>query len=151
MKVIATLALAAVTGLAALPAAAQSFQKPEDAIKYRRGALTVLAAHFGTLGAMANGRIPYDAAAAARSADAIQLVSTLPWAGFVAGTDKGDTRAKPEIWTEQAKFHEGQQRLQTEMTRLAAAAKTGNLDNLKAAWGQNNGSCKACHDSFRKD
>lgn len=151
MKTFATLALAAATALAAMPAAAQSFQKPEDAIKYRRGAMTVLAAHFGALGAMANGRAPYDASAAARHADAIQLVSTLPWAGFVPGSDKGDTRAKPEIWTEQAKFQEGQQRLQTEMGRLTAAAKTGNLDSLKAAWGPNSGSCKACHDNFRKD
>lgn len=151
MKTLATLALAAAATLAALPAGAQSFQKPEDAIKYRKSAFTVLAAHFGALGAMANGRAPYDAAAAARHADAIQLVSTLPWAGFAAGTDKGDTRAKPEVWSEQAKFNEGAQRLQTEMGRLAAAAKTGNVDNLKAAWGQNAGSCKACHDNFRKD
>jgi len=150
MRFIASLALAAVA-VTALPAAAQSFQKPEDAIKYRRSAFTVLAAHFGALGAMANGRAPYDAAAAARHADAIQLVSTLPWAGFVPGSDKGDTRAKPEVWTEQAKVQEGAQRLQTEMGRLAAAAKTGNLDNLKTAFAQNSGSCKACHDSYRKD
>ena len=37
------------------------------------------------------------------------------------------------------------------MVKLAAAAKTGSLDNLKAAFGPNAGSCKACHDNFRKD
>jgi cytochrome c556 len=151
MKSLATIVLAAMTALAAVPASAQSFQKPEDAIKYRKAAFNVLAAHFGALGAMANGRAPYDAAAAARHADVIQLASTLPWAGFVPGSDKGDTRAKPEIWTEQAKVQEGAQRLQTEMGRLAAAAKTGSVDNLKAAWSQNSGSCKACHDNYRKD
>jgi cytochrome c556 len=132
-------------------ALAQSFQKPEDAIKYRKSALTVMATHFGVLGAMANGRAPYDAAAAARSADVINIVHTLPWAGFIAGTDKGDTRAKPEVWSEAAKFKEGQDRLHAEIPKLAAAAKTGSLDNLKAAWGPNSGSCKACHDNFRKE
>jgi cytochrome c556 len=151
MKLLASLALATLTAALAAPAAAQSFQKPEDAIKYRQGALRVLGAHFGALGAMANGRAPYDAAAAARHADVIQLVSTLPWAAFTPGTDKGETRAKPEIWAEQAKFKEGHDRAVTEVGRIAAAAKTGSLDNLKAAWGSNSGSCKACHDNFRKD
>ena len=40
----ATLATLAVTVSA--PAAAQ-FAKPEDAVKYRKSALTVMAAHFG--------------------------------------------------------------------------------------------------------
>ena len=132
-------------------AAAQSFQKPEDAIKYRKSALTVMAAHFGALGAMANGRAPYDAAAAARHADVLLVAHTLPWAGFGPGTDKGDTRAKPEIWSEQAKFKEHSDKVQADVGRIAAAAKTGNLDNLKAAWGPNSGSCKACHDNYRKD
>lgn len=51
-----------------LPAQAQ-FAKPEDAIKYRKASFTVMAAHFGRLGAMASGRAPYDAKAAAENAD----------------------------------------------------------------------------------
>ena len=37
------------------------------------------------------------------------------------------------------------------MVKLAAAARTGNLDNLKTAFGPAAQSCKACHDAFRKD
>ena len=51
-----------------LPAQAQ-FAKPEDAVKYRKASFTVMSAHFGRLGAMANGRVPYDAKAAAEIAD----------------------------------------------------------------------------------
>ncbi len=40
-----------------LPAQAQ-FANPEDAIKYRKASFTVMAAHFGRIGAMANGRAP---------------------------------------------------------------------------------------------
>lgn len=151
MKFAAALAIAATALAVAGTAAAQSFQKPEDAIKYRRSSFTVLSAHFGPLGAMANGRIPYDAQAAARHADVITLASTLPWPGFIAGTDKGETRAKPEIWSENAKFKAAGEKMQGEMQKLAAAAKTGNLDNLKTAFGPAAASCKACHDDFRKD
>ena len=152
MKLPAALAIAATTLAVAGTAAAQSFQKPEDAIRYRQAAFRVLAPHFGVLGAMANGRMPYDAAAAARSADVVAVASTLPWAGFGPGTDKGEnTRAKPEIWSESAKFKASADKMNTEMQKLAAAAKTGNLDNLKAAFGPAAGTCKACHDDFRRD
>jgi cytochrome c556 len=145
------MALAAVAFALAAPASAQNFQKPEDAIKYRRGAMTVLGAHFGALGAMANNRAPFDAQAAARHGDVIAMVSHLPFAGFVPGTDKGETRAKPEIWSEQAKFKAAGEKMQSEVSKLAAAAKTGSVDNLKAAFGPAAQSCKACHDDFRKD
>jgi cytochrome c556 len=151
MKFVATLAVAAAAFALAAPASAQSFQKPEDAIKYRKSAFSVMSAHFGALGAMANGRAPFDAQAAARHADVIALVSHLPFTGFVAGTDKGETRAKPEIWAEQAKFRGAAEKMQTEVGKLAVAAKTGNLDNLKAAFGPAAQSCKACHDEYRKD
>lgn len=133
-----------------VPAAAQ-FAKPEDAIKYRKASFTVMAAHFGRDGAMANGRAPYDAKAAADNAEIAVAMSKLPWAAFGEGTDKGETRAKPEIWKEQAKYKEGADKMQAEMVKLAAAAKTGNLDNLKAAFGPAAGTCKACHDAYRKE
>jgi len=150
MKSAATCAAVAAL-LIATGASAQSFQKPEDAIKYRRSAMTVMATHFGVLGAMANGRVPFDAAAASRSADVIALVSHLPAAGFTPGTDKGETRAKPEIWTENAKFKDRYEKMEDAVGKLAVAAKSGNLDTMKAAFGPAAQTCKACHDDFRKD
>ncbi len=50
-------------------------------------------------------------------------LAKLPWAGFGPGTDKGrETRAKPEIWTEHAKFRELADNLGAETVKLAAAA-----------------------------
>jgi cytochrome c556 len=145
------LALAAVAGLmTALPAAAQ-FAKPEDAIKYRKAAFTVMGSHFGRIGAMVNGRIPFDAKAAAEHAEVALLVSKLPYTAFVEGTDKGDTKAKPEIWTEGDKFRAAASKMQEEVTKLNAAAKTGNLETIKAAFGATGKSCKACHDESRKE
>ncbi len=148
MKIIASLTLAAAALAVAAPASAQ-FAKPEDAIKYRQSALFVMAQHFGRIGAMANGRVPFDAKAAADNAEVVADMAKLPWAGFVAGSDKGATKAKPEIWAEQAKFKEASDKLVAESTKLAAAAKTGNLDAVKTAFGATAGTCKACHDAYR--
>lgn len=145
------LAAAAAVGFAtALPAAAQ-FQKPEDAIKYRKAAMTVMANHFGRLGAMANGRVPFDAATAQANADLVATLSKLPFAGFVEGSATGDTKAKPEIWTEADKFKAAQVKMQEDVAKLNVAAKTGNLDQIKAAFGEAGKSCKSCHDNYRKE
>jgi cytochrome c556 len=66
MNRVALAVIGAVTALTSLSAAAQ-FQKPEDAIKYRKAAFTVMANHFGRVGAMAQGKAPWDAKAAADS------------------------------------------------------------------------------------
>ena len=149
MKAFACMAAAATMLVMATPASAQ-FAKPEDAIKYRQSALSVMGTHFGRLGAMANGRVPFDAKIAAENADIVADMAKLPWAAFGAGTDKGgNTKAKPEIWTDQAKFKESSDKLIAESTKLAAAAKTGNLDTIKTAFTSTAGTCKTCHDAFR--
>ena len=150
MKLVATLAMVAAAVTLTLPAHAQ-FAKPEDAIKYRKAALTVMAAHFGRVGAMVAGRVPFDATAAANNAAIAESMSKLPWAAFVDGSGTGDTKAKPEIWSDNAKFKAAADKMQAEMSKLAAAAKTGNLDTIKAAFGPTGGTCKACHDDFRKE
>ena len=134
----------------ALPAAAQ-FAKPEDAIKYRKAAFTVMATHFGRVAAMANGRIPFDAKMAADNAEIATSMSKLPYAGFVDGTDKGDTKAKAEIWTERDKFNAAAGKMQDEMVKFNTAAKGGNIDTIKAAAGSVGQACKACHDNYRKE
>ena len=148
MKKLACLTLAA--GLfAALPASAQTFAKAEDAIRYRQGAFNVIGSHFGPLGAMATGKMPYNARSAAANAEVVAYMARLPFAGFIPGSDKGQTRAKAEIWKDNAKFKAGAEKFQAEAAKLAAAAKTGSLDNLKAAFGPAANSCKACHDAYR--
>jgi cytochrome c556 len=148
MKKLAHLVVAAAALVSAVPAMAQ-FQKPEDAVKYRQNAFFVMSQHFGRLGAMANGRIPFDAKAAAENAAIVETISKLPWAGFVAGTESIKSRAKPEVWTEKAQFDQGAEKLRVEATKLAAAAKMGNLDALKTAFGETAATCKACHDSYQ--
>jgi cytochrome c556 len=145
MIAVAALGLATV-----LPAAAQ-FRKPEDAIRYRQSVMTLQNHHVGRIFAMANGRVPFDAKTVTADAELLNTISALPWVAFVDGTDKGDTRAKSEVWSERAKFDATSQKLRDEVAKLNAAAKSGNLDQIKAAVGTVGETCKSCHDSFRKE
>jgi cytochrome c556 len=150
----ARLALVAAGSLAAalcaLPAHAQ-FAKPEDAIKYRRAVMTVMATHFGRVAGMANGKISFDPKTAADSADIALMMSKLPFVAFIPGTDKGETKAEPKIWSEQDKFKAAAEQMQDSMVKLDAAAKSGSLDTIKTAVGDTGKSCKSCHDSYRKE
>ena len=148
-KMIRAAALLAAAAAVSLPAAAQ-FAKAEDAINYRQSAFAVLGHHFGRLGAMANGKMPYDAAVAAADGDVIAAVSALPFTGFVPGTEKGHgTKVRPQAWKELPKFKEMGQKMITEVGKVSVAAKSGNLDQLKAAFGPASQTCKACHDNYR--
>ena len=53
--------------------------------------------------------------------------------------------AKPE----DAKFRAGATKMQDEASKLNAAAKGGNLEQIKAAFGETAKTCKGCHDTFR--
>jgi len=151
MKKLSALVLACAAATVAAPAAAQ-FAKPEDAIKYRQSAMFLMQQNFGRVAAMASGRAPFDAKVASDSAVAAEFISRLPWAAYGEGTDKGrDNRAKPEIWSDKAKFNDYAEKMQAEMVKLNAAAKTGSLDIIKTAVGGVGGACKTCHDAFRKD
>lgn len=135
--------------LLALPALSQ-FRKPEDAVKYRQSVMYTMGTHFySRVGAMANGRIPFDAKAAAEHVDVVVALSRLPWVAFTPDTNGvGKTDAKPAIWTDQAKFKDLSEKMQTEVVKLQAASKTGDLEALKTAYRAASSSCKSCHDAY---
>jgi len=136
--------------VAALPAAAQ-FAKSEDAIEYRQAVMTVMNAHMGRLGAMVQGKVPFDAKAALGNANIVATMSMLPFSAFGPDTDLGhDTKARPEIWKDPAKFQAAAKEMQRQVAKLDAAAKGGNLDAIKAAFGDTAKACKDCHDNFRE-
>ena len=144
--------LAAVAAAAILccgPAAAQ-FKNAEAAVDYRQGALVVMDNHFDRIGAMVKGKAPFDAAAAQANADLVVTLAKLPWSAFIEGSDKGDTNARPEIWSQPDKFKAAAQRLQEATVKLAEAARSGKPDALKAAFSATAEACKSCHDDFRK-
>jgi cytochrome c556 len=129
--------------------ASAQFAKPEEAIKYRKSSLSVMGTHFSRLAAMAQGKAPFDAKQLSENEAVFEVVSKLPWQAFGEGTDKGDTKAKAEIWKEPVKFKEAQDKLMAESLKLSAAAKSGKLEDLKTAVAAVGGACKNCHDNFK--
>ena len=143
-------AVATAAGLAAATPALAQFKNNEAAVEYRQSAFTVMGEHFGRIGAMVQGKVPYDAAVAAHDAAIVAFMSKLPYAGFVegtAGTKKGSP--KPVVWTERAKFDAAAKKMQDEAAKLAEVAKAGDPAALKSAFTSTAGACKACHDDFR--
>lgn len=139
-----------VAGIAGVAHAQAPFAKAEDAIKYRKSALFVMGQHYARIGPVVKGERPYNKDEVARNAAIAEQMSKLPWDGFVAGTDKGETAAKPEIWTDAAKFKSAGEKMQQEMSKLAQLARGGDLNAIKAQFGETGKACKACHDDFRK-
>jgi cytochrome c556 len=136
--------------LLAIGSAQAQFQKPEDAVKYRQSALFVMAQHFGRIGAMANGKVPFDAKVVQENAAIVATMSKLPWSGFGPETEELKSKAKPEIWMETDKFRAAANKAVTAVAALDAAAKTGSLDAVKKSFGEAAASCKACHDAYRQ-
>jgi cytochrome c556 len=123
--------------------------KPEDAIKYRQGVYRVMAWNFGSMAAMAKGEKPYDKDAFARNAANVDFVGRLAYEGFTPGSDKGETKAKPEAWSKPDEFKAKFAKLTEETAKLAAISKTGSFDEIKKQLGATGAACKSCHDDFR--
>ena len=152
MRQLLKVGVAIAIGLAA--GAVQAQQKPEDAIKYRKAAMTLVGAHFGgQIGAVIRGQAPYNKDAVVQNATLLENITKAPqvWAAFaVAGSDQGDTKLKPEGLKEGDKFREYGQKMAMEIASLNKVAQAGNLDDIKKQFGAVGQACKTCHDAYRK-
>jgi cytochrome c556 len=137
---------ACVAAITPLAAHAQ-FAKAEDAIKYRQSAFALMGAHMNRIGAVTKGEVPFNADNVRKSAALINSLASLPWEAFGPGTEGG--KAKPAIWKEMDKVKSGADRFMKAAADLDAAAKSGNLDQVKKAFGATGQACKACHDDYR--
>lgn len=125
-----------------------SQQKALDARKSHMG---LYGFNLGTLGAMAQDKIPYDAAAAATAAANLAALANMSHDSYwVEGTDSSveGSRAKAEIWSDMEGYMAADMKLATTTTALAAVAGDG-LDAMKAAFGPVGQSCGACHEDYR--
>lgn len=68
---------------------------------------------------------------------------------FPAGSDKGETKALPVVWTDWAGFQAANKNAEAAIDKLATAAGSGNQEALAAAFADTGKACGACHDKFR--
>ncbi|WP_158045081.1 c-type cytochrome [Skermanella pratensis] len=70
---------------------------------------------------------------------------------FPAGSDKGDTKAKPVIWTSFPDFAAKAQAFETETAKLVQVVASGDKAAVQKQFGAVGGTCKTCHDTYRSE
>jgi len=151
-KIIAALVL---VGLASASLAQQTL-KPEDMIKFRKANMNVQAWNMGKIKANLDGTFNKEQVIAAANVLAA-VANSGTGVLFGPGTDKdvGDlkTRVKPELFDAayKDKLTEVGSAFTKETNELAKVAATGDVAAIKAQFGKTGGTCKGCHDAFRKD
>lgn len=126
--------------------------KAEQALKYRKAVYQVIAWNFGPMGAMAQGKVPYDAKEFALRAERVAAVAPLLTEAYPAET-KGvaNSRLKPQMWGDRADFDARLKDMVDRSAALAVASKTGDFAQAKAAFFETGNTCKGCHDKYRAD
>lgn len=142
----------AVLGITTLVAsgAALAQAKPDTLVKQRQAAMTLQGKYFGPIGAMAQGKAPYNADTVKRNAGYLEALSHMAWDGFTPATQEIKSRALPAIYSDAAKFKEFQDRFQADAAKLLAAANAGDEAGVKALAGAIGKTCGGCHEAFRE-
>ncbi len=121
----------------------------ENAISARKAAFKLIATNFGPMGAMAKGEMPFSDDVFAKRAINLKALSTMPWEFFVPGSDKGATKAKPEIWNDTPGFNDRAVAFEREVAKLAEAAGGGDQKAMFSQFAKTAKTCKGCHNDFK--
>ncbi|HZE10461.1 MAG TPA: cytochrome c [Burkholderiales bacterium] len=124
--------------------------KPETLVKQRQAAMTLQGKYAGPLGAMAQGKAPYNADTVAFNAAMLDALSRMPWDGFAESTKDVKSAALPAVWSEGAKFKEAQDNFQKAVQALVAISRGGDEAAQKTAIGAVGKTCGGCHQNFRE-
>jgi cytochrome c556 len=73
------------------------------------------------------------------------------WFPRGTGPELGKTGARPQIWQTPQDFIAKLHSFQGAAQAFNAAAKSGDMNAIKARYADLNGTCKACHDKYRMD
>ena len=141
------LVLAAAIALAA--GAAGAADDPANVIKYRRIVMGAISNHISAIAGIVKGKVSYTSHIAAH-ARAMHEMSTLLLDIFPEGSGVGKTRAKPEIWTQRAKFEDAIAAFREASGKLADIADSGDMAAIFAQVKRVGKTCGGCHKPFRK-
>lgn len=134
---------------ACLPMQTVAESTTEKAVRARQSAYHVMGQQMGLINATLKGDLAFDKPSLKLRAQALDTLGRLVGENYPAGSDKGDTKAKPEIWKDRQRFKEFALASQEETAKLVQAVDAGSLDALKEAYGAVSKSCKTCHDEFK--
>jgi cytochrome c556 len=140
------------TGLAATALAQTQPTKGEQALKYRKSLYQVIAWNVGPMGAMAQGKVPYDSAEFARRAAAVaNLTPMLREAYPDESRSVEGSKLKAAMWQNRADFDAKLKDLVDRSAALSMVAGSGDESAGKQAFFDMANACKACHDKYKAD
>lgn len=149
MKTQISLAAAAITLLLSACGGSGIPSQPKGEISENRtAAFKSMMPEFTRMGKMVKDEEPYDVEKFKQAAAAFVESSKKPFTLFESDP-QGNGRALPAVWSDAAKFKAEEENFAAAVEKLNAAAQTGKLDEIKAAYSETGSSCKSCHDSFR--
>jgi cytochrome c556 len=131
--------------------ASTAFAGPlDDVIKARQACMKANGASMGIFVPIVKGEKAFDAAVVKTATDAIDAACG-GWAGWwAADTQKGETVetfSKAEVWSDAAGFTAASAAYAAAITKVKAATDDA---TFKVAFGEFGGSCKGCHEKFRR-
>lgn len=119
-----------------------------DPIAVRQAGLALMGGDFGLIKSVVEAK--GDVTKMAGPAGAIAKWAAVMPSLFPAGSDKGhDTKALPEVWSDQAGFQKAAARLGEAATKFAATAKAGDADAAAADFKAIGDACGGCHKVYR--
>lgn len=129
---------------------ALAFEEAGDAIEYRKAVFSLVATHFGAMGDMVKGKKDFDGEEFEYRAESLEALSKMPLEGFTfPGSEKGETKAKPEVWSDMDSFKAKLKQFQEDADNLADVADSKSLDKIKPVFLQTAKNCKSCHNDFK--
>jgi cytochrome c556 len=126
--------------------------KGEQAVKYRKAVYQAIAWNFAPMGAMAQGKAPFDAKEFALRAGRVAALTPMLAESYSPDTQSvGGSKAKAELWSNRADFDAKMKDLVDRSATLATVAKGGDEAKVKTAFFDTANTCKACHDKYKAD
>ena len=135
--------------LSLLASIALGAEKPEDLVKERQAAMTLIGKYFGPIELMAKNRLPYDAGIVARNLAYIDVLAQMPWDGFTEATAKIKSEALPAIYKDPDKWKKAGHDMQQNIAKLKDTKKAS-PDDMKVMIDEAGKVCQFCHDKFRE-
>lgn len=116
----------------------------------RSTAFKTMMPNFATMGKIVKGEEAYHPESFKQMAATFLAESQEPFKHFTQDANGETGDALPNIWSDAAAFAAAEKQFHEAVAKLNAAAQTGDLAQIKAAYGEVGGNCKSCHDVFRR-
>jgi cytochrome c556 len=126
----------------------------QQAVAARKAVYTLIGQNFGPIGAVLQGRAPYDPADMRKRAERVAFLADLASEAFpdISNVGAPESKAKANIWKQRADFDQHMKEFREQSAALVQVVRTEPTasDAFRKAASALAQSCKGCHDKYRE-